>query len=425
MVMMMVMVMVVMVAFSCVMHSVVGKQGSFTAVGPYGPYIVWQEYFDHEEQLYYYHDEKNDITLWELPKDDKTWREMYGKAPERNIIRLSPEREQANEENKKRKEKKEAAAMVGGGEFEEGSENKQIKNEGEEGIEEGQEGEEGGEGEEGDEEEEDILESKEDELSYDADENVLSDNHLHINVNLNGEMDETNKIDLENQLLQLATNGKDGKKTLNKEKVDELRKEGGLLDPKELLKLGLRVVERLDEVWVDNKMKSKDSSDINVCGPVHVPCNSIQLGIDRASAKSKVYVKGGYYHGKNNVNLRIDGRNIDLMSLPPQKAIIDCNGVNPLIDPLRSAGNTGIHDFQIVNCNIQDPNGQQLNGDIDSATIKLPDMKHTWDPLTKTFRPDPIQLDKIQKKQYRRRNYVPDSRRTKKKKRIQRNFFRL
>ena len=149
--------------------------------------------------------------------------------------------------------------------------------------------------------------------------------------------------------------------SLQPHQVEELL-ENGLLSAETLARLGMQVVERLDEVYVKIKSKLKGSKNSQTCGTKKVPCKTIQQGIDRASQNSKVYVQGGYYAGPGNVNLRIDGRNIQLLSKPKQTAIIDCRGRTPLIDPLHSAGNTGIHDFQIQNCNLQDPNGKWERG---------------------------------------------------------------
>ena len=123
------------------------------------------------------------------------------------------------------------------------------------------------------------------------------------------------------------------------------------------------------------------------------------------------------------MNLRIDGRRIELYSKPPQQAIIDCRATSPLIDPLHSQGHTGVHDFQIQNCNIQDPKGRTLNGDIDSASVQLPSIRQVWDPQSQSFIPDPEQVAMLQQ-----RNNMPPAypRLTKKgKRRIQRNFFRI
>jgi len=285
-----------------------------------------------------------------------------------------------------------------------------------------------------DDDDDDIVESNEDETDPDGDDNVLPDNlesRTHLQQlqerdlmsaqQLSEQAEkilavEKTKNQLEDELAKLTKDGV----TLEQETVDELMKKGGLLDADALLKLGLKVVQHLDEVYID---KSKGSRNAKKCGVQTLPCKNIQLGIDRASQVAKLYISGGYYAGPGNVNLRIDGRRIELYSKPPQQAIIDCRATSPLIDPLHSQGNTGVHDFQIQNCNIQDPKGRTLNGDIDSASIQLPSIRKVWDPQSHSFIPDPEQIAMLQQ-----RNNMPPAypRLTKKgKRRIQRNFFRI
>ena len=65
--------------------------------------------------------------------------------------------------------------------------------------------------------------------------------------------------------------------------------------------------------------------------------------------------------------------------------------------------------------------GQALNGDVQSASIQLPNIKHVWDPRVQGFVPDPEQVARLSNY-----HFDPSERRTEKgKKRITRNFFRL
>ena len=338
---------------------------------------IWQQFFDEDHQLYYYYKPSTDETTWELPKDTPF---TVPTSTTRATTRATPTTSATTTS---------ATATTTTGY---------------------------------DDEEDDydaFEESSEDDLGSDADENVIPDHQINVNYKMNGQVDNSARQALEEELAKMTLDGQ----TLEREQVNELMKKGGLLNAESLAKMGLKVIERLDEVWVNIKSKLKDSKNTDKCGTKAIPCKTIQQGIDRASQRSKVYVSGGYYAGRGNVNLRIDGRYLELFSKPVQKAIIDCGGRGiPLIDPLHSAGNTGIHDFQITNCNLQDPSGQALTGDVDSASIQLPSFRKVWDPQLRQFVPDPAQVARMQRLQTSstRKSRTPSG-----KKRIRRNFFRV
>ena len=388
---------------------------------------IWTEYFDDEHQLNYYHNPATGETKWEISKDDVVVKEeeaeKKNKAEDVEGIGVIGVTEQDEATTKGKKNVRAGGINDNnhpGGESGE-----------DEGEEDGDYGDYGNYGDYGDYErtedgdDDDIVDSNEDDLDPNADDVLDASEERKSLVEQHKELSESDeqrkltKLQLEDKLAEFTTDGI----TLERETVDLLMQKGGLLNSDALAKLGLQVVERLDEVYVQKKKGSKNAKK---CGTPKLPCKSIQLGIDRSSMNAKIFVRKGYYAGPGNVDLKIDGRRIELFSVPPQASIIDCRNELPLIDPLHSSGNTGIHDFQIQNCNLQDPNGRTLNGDIDSASIQFPNIKKIWDPNTQTYILDPLQLQLLQ---HQRNNQFANNRMLKSKgrtpsgkKRIHRNF---
>ena len=201
--------------------------------------------------------------------------------------------------------------------------------------------------------------------------------------------------------------------------IEKLREPGGLLDPEALARFGLKIVEQLDEVWV----KAGGSLEEEKCGRKENPCGTIQLGISRSSMNAKVYVGKGRYSGEGNVNLKIDGRSVEIFSRPAHLAIINCDHIWPLIDPLHSHGSTGLHDFQVQNCNIQGNNGDMLDGDVEAANIQLPAIRKVWSPAENRYVHDPQQLQLYEQQQLLLRARQQQLKKSKKRKRRTRQFI--
>ena len=344
---------------------------------------IWQQYFDSEEQLKYYHNPSTGETKWDLfdePNaiitvvENEAVEEEQQQPEKEDLLNEEDEEEQSEEEEDEDQDYEEdentpedeqtiALALDRLDQLEQKINNAVKTN---------------------DQEELDRLNQEIEEFRKEHGNNkklksfinqqfLKEQKELQLLQQQDFQATELTKLSIEDQLAELTKNG-DGI-TLERETVDNLMKNGGLLDPEKLAKLGLKVVERLDEVYV----KKKGSKNRKKCGTKDLPCGRIQYAIDRAAQHARIYVKEGYYAGPGNVNLAIDGRNIALYSKPPTKATIDCRNESPLIDPERSNGNTGIHDFRISNCNLQEPGGKILDGDVGLATIKFPNIhrKHS------------------------------------------------
>lgn len=123
----------------------------------------------------------------------------------------------------------------------------------------------------------------------------------------------------------------------------------------------------LDDVYVSHLMGSTDID----CGKSDNPCKTIQAGIDRVRTDGNVHVFEGHYFGKGNVELFVGRKHLTVKAaMPHLKPLIDCQITNPLLSTKAATGTVRFHEFIIHDCDLRDAAGQKVPiGDVDEADV--------------------------------------------------------